>query len=97
MFLKNRNFSSKIKRSKVTDYAALTTAASRLMVSHVNRGSNLGDHVLLNLLNELGKNDKMRGLSSILSFLCNKFIKFNDTGARILNSTFKLFCCHVFV
>ena len=25
-------------------------------------------HVLLNLLNELGKIDKMRGLSSILSF-----------------------------
>ena len=30
-------------------------------------------HVVLNLLNELGKRDKMRGLLSILSFLCNKF------------------------
>ena len=28
MFLKNRNISSKIKRSKVTDYAALTKPVS---------------------------------------------------------------------
>ena len=27
----------------------------------------MSDHVLLNLLNELGKSDKMRGLPSILS------------------------------
>ena len=30
-----------------------------------NRGSYMSAHVLLNLLNELGKRDKMRGLSSI--------------------------------
>ena len=30
-------------------------------------------HFLLNLLNELGKNDKMRGLSSILLLFRNKF------------------------
>ena len=36
-------------------------------------------HVLLNLLNELGKSDKMQGLSSILSLFCNKFNIFNDT------------------
>ena len=28
-------------------------------------------HVLLNLLNELGNRDKMRGLSSILLLFCN--------------------------
>ena len=33
----------------------------------LNRGSYTSSHVLLNLLNELGKNDKMRGLPSILS------------------------------
>ena len=33
-------------------------------------------HVLLNLLNELGKRDKMRGLPSILSLLRNEFNKF---------------------
>ena len=38
-------------------------------------------HVLLNLLNKLGKSDKLRGLPSILSLFSNKFIKFNSTGA----------------
>ena len=42
-------------------------------------------HVLLNLLiNKLGKGDKMRGLSSILSLFCNEFNKFNKTRARML-------------
>ena len=40
--------------------------------------------VLLNLLNVLGKRDKMRGLSSILSLFCNEFNKFNNTGALFL-------------
>ena len=30
-------------------------------------------YVLLNLLNELGKRDKMQGLPSILSLICNEF------------------------
>ena len=43
-------------------------------------------HVLLNLLNELGKRDKMRGLPSILSLFCNELNKFNNTGERMLDS-----------
>ena len=43
-------------------------------------------NVLLNLLNESRKRDKMRGLPSILSLFCNKFNKFNNTGARMLDS-----------
>ena len=43
-------------------------------------------HVLLNLLNELGKRDKMQGLPIILSLLCNEFNKFNNTRARMLDS-----------
>ena len=39
-------------------------------------------HVLLNLLNELRKRDKMRGLPSILSLFRNEFNKFNNTRAR---------------
>ena len=39
--------------------------------------------VLLNLLNELSKRDKKRGLSSILSRFLNEFNKFNNTSARI--------------
>ena len=38
-------------------------------------------HVLLNLLNELGKRDKMRGFSSILSLFRNMFNKFNNIEA----------------
>ena len=43
-------------------------------------------HVLLNLINELGKRDKMRGLPSILSLFRNEFNKFNNTRARMLVS-----------
>ena len=35
-------------------------------------------HVLLNLLNKLGKRDRMRGLSSILSLFRNEFNKINN-------------------
>ena len=56
-------------------------------------------HVLLNLLNKLGKRDKMRGLSSILSLFRNKFDKFKNTGARMLDSIYhmilKLFLIHI--
>ena len=37
--------------------------------------------VLLNLLNELGKSDKIRGLPSISSLFHIKFNKFNNTRA----------------
>ena len=57
-------------------------------------------HVLLNLLNELGKSDKMRGLLSILLLFFNQFNKFNNTGERMLDSsyhmTFKLIKNHIF-
>ena len=43
-------------------------------------------HVLLNLLHELRKSDKMRSLPSILSFFRNEFNKFNDTRAQMLDS-----------
>ena len=39
-------------------------------------------HILLNLLNETGKRDKMQGLLSILLPFRNQFNKFNNTGAR---------------
>ena len=40
-------------------------------------------HVLLNLFNELGERNKIRGLSSILSLFRNEFNKFKYAGARI--------------
>ena len=53
-----------------------------------NRGSYIRAHVLLNLLNELGKRDKMRGFPSILSLYRNEFNKFNNTRARMLDSIY---------
>ena len=47
-------------------------------------------HVLLNLLHELGKRDKMRGLPSIFSLFRNEFNKFNNTGARMLDSIYQM-------
>ena len=42
-------------------------------------------HVLLNLLNKLGKRDKMRGLPSILSLFRNEF-----TRAQMLDSIYHM-------
>ena len=47
-------------------------------------------HVLLNLLNELRKRDKMRGLPSILSLFRNEFNKFNNTRERMLDSIYHM-------
>ena len=62
--------------------------------------SNYHMNVLLNLLNELGKRDKMRGLPCILSLFRNESNKFNNTRARMLDSiyhmtnTLKFHCWH---
>ena len=56
----------------------------------IYRGSYMSAHVLLNLLNELGKIDKMRGLPSILSLFRNEFNKFNNTRARMLDSIYHM-------
>ena len=50
----------------------------------------MSDHVLLNLLNELGKRDKMRGLSSSLSLFHNELTKFNNTRARMLDFSYHM-------
>ena len=63
----------------------------------VNKVSYMSAHVLLNLLNQLSKRDKMRGLPSILSLFSNEFNKFNNTGARMLDSIYvKLLKNHFF-
>ena len=51
-------------------------------------------HVLLILINELGKRDKMQSLLSILSLFLslfhNKFNQFNNTSARMLDSIYHM-------
>ena len=59
-------------------------------IRFLHRGSYISAHVLLNLLNELGKRGKMRGLPSILSLFRNEFNKFNNTRARMLDSIYHL-------
>ena len=56
----------------------------------IHRGSYMSAHVLLNLLNEFGKRDKMRGLSSILSLFRNEFNKFNITRPQMLDSVYHM-------
>ena len=47
-------------------------------------------HVLLNLLNELGKSDNMLRLPSILSLLRLEFYILNNTGALMLDSIYHM-------
>ena len=54
------------------------------------RGSYMSVNLLLNLFNELGKRDKMRGLSSIFIPLRNEFNKVNNTRARMLESIYHM-------
>ena len=55
-----------------------------------HRGSYTSVHVLLNLLNGLGKSDKIWGLPSILSHFRKTFNKFNTTGAWMLDSIYHM-------
>ena len=41
---------------------------------------------LIELLNELSKGDKVRGLPGIYRFFCKEFNNFNNTGTQILDS-----------
>ena len=56
----------------------------------LHRGSYMSAHVLLNLLDELGKRDKMRGLPSILFLFRNEFNKFHITRARMIDSIYHM-------
>ena len=47
-------------------------------------------HVLLNLLNKLGKKIRCEALPSILSVFPNKFNKFNNTGAPMQDSIYHM-------
>ena len=47
-------------------------------------------YVLLNILTELGRRDKMRGLPSILSLFHNEFNEFIDTRARMFDSIYQM-------
>ena len=52
--------------------------------------SYMSAHGLLNILNEFGKRDKMRGLPIILSLFRNEFNKFNNIRAWMLDSIYHM-------
>ena len=54
-------------------------AKESVTFSRINRESYMSAQDLLNLLNELRKSDKMRGLSSFLLLFRMEFNKFNKT------------------
>ena len=47
-------------------------------------------HAVLNLLNELGEKDKMRGFAKHLSVFPNGFNNFNNTGAWMQDSIYHM-------
>ena len=75
-----------------TAFDEQTCQCSIIVTTHgkIYRGSYMSAHVLLNLLNELGKRDKMRGLPSILFLVRNEFNKFNNTRAQMLDSIYHM-------
>ena len=52
-------------------------------VDYLEDLTNMSAHVLLNLLNQLRKRDKMQGLPSILSLFLNEFNKFNYRSMNV--------------
>ena len=77
-------------RPTSTDKLSPVNLLSTINRGSYNRGSYTSAHVLLNLLNELGKRDKMRGLPSILSLFRNEFNRFNNTRAQMLDSIYRM-------
>ena len=56
----------------------------------IRRGSFMGAHDLLNLLNKLRKNDNMRVLLNIFSLFRNELNTFNNTGTQMLHSIYHM-------
>ena len=46
--------------------------------------------MIYRIINEFGISSKMRGMPSILSPFRNEFNKFNNTGARMLDSIYHM-------
>ena len=60
------------------------------LIVSLYRGSYMSAHVLLNLLNELGKKIRCEALQSILSVFRKEFNKFNNKGARMQVSIYHM-------
>ena len=63
----------------------MTTTALAIFL---NRGCYRSAHVLLNLLNDLRKKDKFAACQTFYLFFATSLIKFNNTGALMLDSIY---------
>ena len=82
--------SSDAKISSFVSFCPVSTGLLCIVRYSLYRGSDMSAHVLLYLLNEFGKRDKMRGLPSILSLFRIEFNKCNNTRARMLDFLFHM-------
>ena len=71
-------------------FCFVTKVSIKLTYCDEKRGSYISDHVILNLLNELGKSDKIQDLPSILSHFRNKFNIFINTGTQMIDSIYHM-------
>ena len=76
--------------SGIGESSGLSSSNHDFQAYYRDKISYMSAHVLLNLLNELEKRDKMRGLPSILSLFRNEFNKFNNTRALMLDSNYHM-------
>ena len=60
------------------------------LIRVLHRASFKNAHILLNLMKELGKRDKMWGLPGMSILFCNEFNKFNNTWTRMLDSIYHM-------
>ena len=56
----------------------------------LNRGSYMSAHLLLNLLNKLGKEIKCEACTAFFLLFRNEFNKFNNTRAQMLDSIYNM-------
>ena len=86
----NRHNDTFTSASNLANNQSSSPTKTRTVNIAIHRGSYMSANFLLNLLNELGKRDKMRGSSSILFLFRNEFNKFNNTGTRMLDSIYHM-------
>ena len=71
-------------------FGEIADAAFCIVADGIHRGSYMSAHILLNLLNELGKKMRCKALLNILSVFPNEFNKFSNTGAQMQDSIYHM-------
>ena len=84
-------FHAKVGKGGISSFTAINPyKLTAVLLIILNRGPYMSAHILLNLLTEYGKRDKMRGLPIFLSLFRNEFNKVNNTRARMVDSIYHM-------